>query len=450
MKDKKNLVLFLVCMATITIAYFIISLLFTYEDTVSFTAWSVSFWDVFPDLSNYYAYCTENARGSLCIGPEGSWLTFFPWIIWNLPLKILHPVATGEIMNSIRYIAWSKLMLIVFLAVLCYFVYKIVVLLSNDKKMGMWAIILTSGSMELLDSIGFAGQDEIVYLTFFTMALYMRMINKKVPYLIFATMAVTVCPIMLIPLCFVELVYEKKIYWIFMRLICTVIPTLIFGIVYKNDSLYQMLKAGNTIGMFQNMMISSSIDIIIGRTSIPVTLLVIMALKAYFSKKEEDKNQSVIKYLGFCFFLLSFLMSATWYRFCIYIPIFVIYILMSKNSVNLKVFLFSVMGLFRFIISLAWSYNMNTKYFSPFVKTLIGSDTMNGMIFPMQSIALDSAIYVMRPIALGFAIAILYLAWTLNKKDVEFELPAIGTIAAYSCIPLVLAGYLMIVAMSFH
>lgn len=77
------------------VLYLVISVLFRYEDTVSYTVWSVNFWDLLFQgrLGEYYTYSYENLRqaphGLFC----GSYLTVFPWILWNFPLWLTHPLS---------------------------------------------------------------------------------------------------------------------------------------------------------------------------------------------------------------------------------------------------------------------------------------------------------------------------------------------------------------------
>ncbi len=68
MNDKKGKtrILLFIAICLCAISYLFISVVFRYEDTVSFTAYGVTFWDALfsGDLGNYYTYASQNLRGS--------------------------------------------------------------------------------------------------------------------------------------------------------------------------------------------------------------------------------------------------------------------------------------------------------------------------------------------------------------------------------------------------
>jgi hypothetical protein len=180
--NKKNVTFFTVCMIMICLCYFLFTVIFRYEDTISFTAWSVEFWDCLFNgngISDYYTYSNINVREAFHGVPAGSWLTFFPWIIWNFPLYLTHVEPTSEVIGQVC-IVWSKGLLLVSLFAMSVYIYKIVMRLTRgNSTVSLYAILLTCGSLELFDSIAYTGQDEIIYLCFFVMAVFYMMKGKK-------------------------------------------------------------------------------------------------------------------------------------------------------------------------------------------------------------------------------------------------------------------------------
>ena len=91
-----------ISMVVLIILYLVISVLFRYEDTVSYTVWSVNFWDLLFQgrLGDYYSYSHENLRqaphGLFC----GSYLTVFPG---KTPLPASRYISYGFPMDFVEF-----------------------------------------------------------------------------------------------------------------------------------------------------------------------------------------------------------------------------------------------------------------------------------------------------------------------------------------------------------
>ena len=179
--DKQNIVLF-ICLGLVAISYAFIMMVFRYIDGVSFTAWSVSFWDVLfsGNGGHDFTYSVGALRGSCHEGVLIEWLTFFPWIIWNFPLWLTHPLSKNPDVSGMRCVLWSKMFLVVCLVVLCIYVYKILMRITkNDFTFSLAGVLMVASSLEMLDSVAYAGQDEVVYLATFAIALHQLIAGKK-------------------------------------------------------------------------------------------------------------------------------------------------------------------------------------------------------------------------------------------------------------------------------
>ena len=221
---------FKLCLMVLIVSYLTIAFLFSYEDIVSYTTWSVNFWDLLfqGKLGEFYVYAQENLRQAPFEGFCGSYLTIFPWILWNFPLYLTHPFPEKITVDSMPCILWSKLLLVVCIVGIGVFAYKIVKDIFNLAEEQAWiAVLLSVGGYEIIDSTVYAGQDEVIYIFLFLASLYLLLRGSTKGFLIGTCLSVTVCPIMLIPFLTVFLICEKNIFKLLLGTIFTLTPSLL-------------------------------------------------------------------------------------------------------------------------------------------------------------------------------------------------------------------------------
>lgn len=278
------------CLMVLIVSYLTIAFLFSYEDIVSYTTWSVNFWDLLFQgrLGEFYVYARDNLRQAPFDGFCGSYLTIFPWILWNFPLYLTHPFPEKITVNSMPCIIWSKLLLIACIVGIGVFSYKIVKDIFNLEEEQAWmAVLLSVGGYEIIDSTVYAGQDEVIYIFLFLVSLYLLLRGSMKGFLIGACLSITVCPIMLIPFLAAFLIYEKNIFKLFFGTIFTLIPSLLFEIAYSSDEIYQNTKGINTSGVFEYMMYGDLVGTALGNVSLVGVALVILFFVCYVTEKEE-------------------------------------------------------------------------------------------------------------------------------------------------------------------
>ena len=438
----KDRVIFNICIIIISLCYLLFSVIFRYEDTISFTAWSVEFWDcVFngKGLTGYYTYALENIRGAIHGAPQGSWLTFFPWIIWNFPLFLTHMDPKSVVIGQASII-WSKCLLLACLLVMSVFIYKITKRLTKgNTTVSLYAVLLTCGSLELLDSLAYTGQDEIMYIMLLVMAIYFSMINKKVLACVLAIMSVTICPLMIIPVFFLFAVYDDKLYVTILKSITCLLPTVLFEICYRNDAIYATLKDTNTVGTFQLMMNVSTFQSAMGTVCIAAVGLVIMAFWIAFVKNRSDKDRLVITILAIVFLAICFLMGTTFYRSWIYIPFIVLFACMESEWLSYKMLLILVMEVCRFMYFFTNGYNLSTRYLTGFV--LENFNHLNEQVIDPLSVGYDCALYFFKAFAFA-TIPLLFALHFLRKKIAMKDFVSEGKIViVYSFSVLILVVY---------
>lgn len=426
-KSFKNryLVLFYVSIALIAVSYFFVLALFRYEDTVSFTAWCATFWDSLfsGNLGQYFTYAQNNYRGAIHNASYVPWVTFIPWIIWNFPVYLFNPLSKNADVGGMKCIIWSKLFLIVCLIILCIYVFKLLMNITKDNfEFSLAGVLLVASSLEILSAVAYSGQDEIVYITTFTIALHQFIKGKKRSGLAFSVLTVTINPLMIIPFLVMILLLEKRIWAILLNAALCLLPGMLFEVVYRNDLAYQQEKTANTKMVFQSMMNKGTIDTTIGPTSIAVVLLIILLFVAYFKKVDDgNRAETLVYYCSIAFFSLCFLTYAIWYRYFLYVPFFVLMAGSSEENRNIKVFLLELLLIFRFIPCLSNFYNFNYDFLSTIGIRFFGEKT-GSVIDPISS-GFDNAFYISRPVSLAAALLLLVLCNKRFDKKLEFKVP---------------------------
>ncbi len=435
--NKRFQIMFYISVAMIAVSYFFVLFFFKYIDTFSLTAWCVTFWDSLfsGNLGTYFTYADNYYRGATHVASCVPWITFFPWIIWNLPIYLTHPLSKNPDIGGMKCIGWSKLFLVVCLVILCVYIYKILKhITNNDLEFSLAGMIIVAASLEMLTSVAYAGQDEIIYLTALVITLHQYIMGKKKSGLAFAILTVTLNPMMIIPIFALFFVTEKRIWLLAVNAFLCLLPGRIFEFAYRGDLAYQEGKTANTLMIFQLMMNTGTIDTTIGPTPIAIVILIALMFVAYFNKdSEENRAGTMIYYFSIAFFALTFLSYSIWYRNCLYVPFFVLMVGMSKENREIKVFLLELLLLFRFVACLA-DFSFSYGFVSSIGMRIVGE--VSGQVIDPHAPGFDNLFYITRPVTLAAAILLLVICNKRFDKKLEFKVPwkVVSFVAPLSCV----------------
>lgn len=442
---------FKLCLMVLIVSYLTIAFLFSYEDIVSYTTWSVNFWDLLfqGKLGEFYVYAQENLRQAPFEGFCGSYLTIFPWILWNFPLYLTHPFPEKITVDSMPCILWSKLLLVVCIVGIGVFAYKIVKDIFNLAEEQAWiAVLLSVGGYEIIDSTVYAGQDEVIYIFLFLASLYLLLRGSTKGFLIGTCLSVTVCPIMLIPFLTVFLICEKNIFKLLLGTIFTLTPSLLFEIAYSNDEIYQRTKEINTSGVFECMMNGDLVGTALGNISLVGVALVILFFICYVTEKKEKEEENIflIYAISISFFIICFMAPFNvFYRFGIYAPFWAVLVVLKKNRLNMNVFLMMIISYGRAFCSFGYSpnpeliltQNWNSKFFMPEILSRLDGKIKLRATSEMISSTLGDkyfmALFMARTVI--FAGALILLVINRSKEESEFHIsvPYRLSMFAYMC-----------------
>lgn len=442
-----------ICAAVIIVSYAIISFLFRYEDIVSFTTWSVNFWDLLFDgrLEDFYIYSMENIRQAPHGVFSGSYLTIFPWILWNFPLWLTHRISDGggyTRVDSMPCILWSKLLLLLCVAGAAFYVYRIVKDVMKAGEERAWlAAILAVGGYEMVNCVAYAGQDEVIYVTGILAALYYLLLGKKRTFLACSCIAVTICPIMLVPFLTAWLIYEKNIFKILGGTAMVLMPSVLFEIAYRNVEIYQQTKGNNSTDIFLIMMESHLAGTALGSVSLVGVAFVGLFFFSYIAGQKEQENPAFLVYMvAISFFIICFLAPFNvFYRFGIYAPIWAVLLVLYEDRIDMNLFLITIISYGRAFISLGYSLNpnviltqnWNSKFLMPEILSgLEGKIDMRATVEMAAHIIgkyYFNYLLMIRTVVFAAAVLLLMMNGRGWKKKVTVSVPYKVSLGVYLC-----------------
>ena len=407
---------FIICLIVILLSNLAIMAAFKYDDILSYTAWSVDFWDCLfhGKLSTYYEYSETSLRGAVHGCPDGSYLTFFPWIIWNLPLFLFNINSSKNVTGSFCLL-WSKCLLLLCLAFTAFYAFKIVKKLTDDNvELALLSSILITGSIEIMSSTAYAGQDEIIYICAFLAATYHFMTGQRRAAIILSVISFTICPLMIIPLAYLWVIYEKNIIKLISWGIISLAPSLIFDLLYRGSDMYQSVKGVNTLLTFQLMVNTTVFDSAISNFSIPCVILILGVIFAYlWVDKDSDK---IMLLLSIVFFIFCFFMRHTFYRSFLYVPFFAILACSYKDLSLPRSLALYITGFLRVIYYMictpAYCFSKNSLYTN--YGQFFSEDPAICSYIVLNPLLQDTAIIFLRALIMGASFFIL-LSFAVKK-----------------------------------
>lgn len=339
---------------------------FEYEDVDSLAAWSLNFWDLFfkGKLDEFYIYTAQNVHGAAHQNCKGNYLWLLPLCVWNLPLWVVHTVSGTLLVTNFFSICWTKLFLYLLQIVTAYVSGKICVMLTADYEKAAVTMLLVMASPEILLSVGYVGQDEIVYISLMMISLYCFLKGYWKRCYLCMVCSVTLCPIMILPVLAVLLLKEKRITGLFLYIMGTVSPLLVFEFLYRNDQIYQEVDFfAQFIG---EMLQGSTLSTRWGEISVSGIILCLVYFYCYFEPFSEkaEHNAKIIYIISLILVTVCFMMSDDFYRMFLYVPFLAVAIMISGQYMNINLFLFTGITYGRMFQAAGCCYpkNLNTVY----------------------------------------------------------------------------------------
>ncbi len=353
---KTKLILNWIWLTVISISigasYFIVFFIFKYCDLTSITGWSYTLWDTLSEvrLEDFYAECAGHPYGAVHNQCIGNYLWLIPISIWNVPMWLMH---RGQQVLPPKCFMWTKIGLII---CVIFTVFILITLINglnvNLKKWDKVEIsVLFLSSPEIILSVVYAGQDEIVYILLFMLAMYRLLIRAdKRGFLVYSIISVNLCPIMFLPYMAVILMFEKRIVLDLGYGILAIVPTAIFELVYKDNQIYHSNKEGFTKWVSELLSVQT-IPLFGISVSVLGCILIGMLCWCYFAVeydyKKNDNREEVIWILLTIMLLFCVFSGNHFYRFFLYLPFLIVYIYQKNDRRETSLFFYMILQICR-------------------------------------------------------------------------------------------------------
>lgn len=441
---------------------------FEFRDTDSLTVWSLNFWDLFfkGRLDEFYTYTAQNIRGAVHATCGGNYLWLLPLCVWNLPLWVIYSVSGTVLVTNFFSICWTKLFWYLLQVATAYVSGKICAMMTSDREKAVVTFLLVMASPEILLSVEYAGQDEITYICLFVISFYcfLKEYWKRCYFLMIC--CVTLCPIMIIPVLAILFIREKRITRLFLYIVGTMLPLLVFEILYREDQAYQVAKKINDFGrIMQGMLHGSVLPTNWREISVAGIILCFIYFYCYFEnlpQERDEYNKMVVYIVGLVFAVVSFGMTYDFYRMFLYVPFLVIVIMVSGQNTKVNLLLFTGITYGRVFQVAGTNYPMNLSSIyimkhswitalCDYVGSVKYLDSMDDSVCLWSYMInlgemLDLLCLIVETCVIGAIVILLVINRYHFKKQYETKVSQSVILLAYTfCMPIIMIGYYFMV-----
>jgi len=268
----------------------------------------------------------------------------FLLLIWYLPSWLLTKLIGCESYTTFYHEMWHKLFLTIMYFLCIKSMIKIAKSLRKEKTIEKYCLLMMSLSPGVVLSVFYAGQDEIVYLTFFMYALQHYVKGNRIKYYFWAILSAICCPLMLLPYLIIIVIDDKNLYSIVGKILLPLIPQWLYNIFFSQCLTYRYTTSGDFVGLF---FATNTINLGCGKLSVLAVIFAILFAFAYLYKADLENTEENIKiYIYIVIILFSSLVIIGWdhfYRNLLWIPFAILFIASFGNFINSKICLVIVM-----------------------------------------------------------------------------------------------------------
>lgn len=420
---------------------------FWYGDGQSLTVYSVEFWDALFSgrVQDYYTVTVENLRNAPHGGGTGFVLAILPWAIWNFPIWLTHTFSGNFTVLTPLCIIWSKLFLVLCWVAVGMMCYHIVVFFTRDKERASIAPFFIWGSGTIFISVGYAMQDEIIYILFFLLAIYCFLNNQQGWSTFWMVMSVTLYPVMMILALFLIIAKSKNIIKIFFYCILSLLPTFLAIFLFAAPS--PPPDTTTIVDYLSWYFERTQILTPFGSLSFFALFLTILYCLFYFTNFSSSivKNGMLIYSLAFCTVSMTLLSWMHFYRLFCYLPFLIICIFLcnSKSKNRVSLFLLTIFECSLIIFPcFAYSEYLNTTATMPYLQSFflrrgVPNNLFEAILAWFPQLKYFTGLLVAVTFAVG--ICLLYIVWPYNVGEYALSIPEYIISKLYTVCPVLLA-----------
>lgn len=185
-----------------------------YMDLKSLTVWTTNIWDTFfhtHGFRNYYEYSAMNLYGLDHAMVGSDILIYLPWAVWNLPIWALQYFLDIHIIEHAWMLLYSKLFLLVITGGVLFLAKEIGRFFTTDESALNRMVILAGTSFFILTAVGYVGQNDVVVIAPFLLAILNLLKKNKWKFFLWAALSIAFKPFFLFSYVAVILLFEKEL-----------------------------------------------------------------------------------------------------------------------------------------------------------------------------------------------------------------------------------------------
>ena len=338
------------------VSYYVVFFVFKYCDLTSLTAWSYEFLDSLSSgtLGDFYSYLVDNPRQAIHLTWGGNWLCLIPIAIWNVPLWLLNGSSSNMALQPKAFL-WTKLLFVICAIITAHLLYKTIKGINSNLSLAekVEILFLFLASPEVILSVVYAGQDEIIYILFFLWGICQLFVRRNwITFIILSTISITFCPLMFLPFIAIVLIAEKRIGYIIINMGVVFAPSVLFEIINGGNEAYQEGKLYLS-DWIADLMEVQTIPLANMQVSVLAVILIFILIHCYFGQTYDYKTgesiQTVVWTLALLMFIFSVMSGNHFYRFFLYVPFLVMLIYTQNENKNTLLFLWLLLQMGRTI-----------------------------------------------------------------------------------------------------
>lgn len=341
-----------------------VMLTYKYWDGKSMTVWSTVLLDCTFDgkIYDFYEVIHQNHYGSSQWNCGFNYLALIPWAVWNIPVWALQRFAGLRAVDHTVMMVWSQAFLVFLLGVTVFYSRKIMDFFQVDSYTKAWSTFLIITCPFTFLGIFVSGQNDFLMITTTVMAIYYLLQNKQGIFLLLMAYSISAKPFFIFALIAVLLLVEKNVFRIVLKLLSTMVPMVLFDMIYKNAPQYQeSLGIGTSNSIIQNT-VANCISAAGGNASFVIMGLVAVYFIAYCIRYDADNLQKkhYVIYMVFAPMAIYFAFANyEFYRRIYLIPFMIILMAIHRKFWTVNVILETALSVFGVFLSL---YGAFTAY----------------------------------------------------------------------------------------
>ncbi len=334
--------------------------------------------------------------------------------VWGIPLFLLKQFAGVAVGSNPWTLLYGKCFFLAAFAVSAYLVYQIMMQVLQDATRAKKSVFLFLSSVTVMSAIGYAGQCDIVGITFTLLGMRAWLNKKNWQFLLFFAIAVTCKQFPFFIFLALLVLTQKNFFKLAASCLVVVLPISVTNLLFASSTSAMEAKAN-----FSSEMMSRLFGNRLSLTSgnVPIIVLTMGVLFLYFYLKQITTEQERLNYFMYAPFatmlilFVSFPAFPYWYVYTA--PLFAMFCVYNSKNFKQNILLetggFAAL-FFSQVLLYYWIYDQDEIERGIFAGLLNseGTFTLYDLIAGTQYENVAFVIFIVEAIFVAFAIMLLY------------------------------------------